>query len=539
MAGNQDPESRTGALARLERFVAWGKLAGISPPVVERFVDFWKAFGLVKALAILIAVFLPILKFVWLPHAASVTAATIAEGYGVDLQVGTWTADLLDLDVRAHDVLVKSTGQYARQEILRADAIAVDLSLVRKLRRGQWIDSVTVLEPNVYVERLLSGRWNVEDVIGRPEAVEDEAGETLVYANLLASLVNPAEWVVRGAMERLFPADEPGFEIPRLHLEKLRIEWVENLPGGSGGGLIHSSKASFFVDDVRILVQDVRGPVDARSEPSRFSLEGRSADGKVSMSGTANLFNWSTGAPASAGPGIQVVSTTAEDLGWSPRLTARIYLENIGTAAVGQMVPAFLVPVAGSMTGWIDVGLRDGRFDCKCELAFTNIAYALNPQLLATVPRPAALERDLENFRANGKIVEPCQLAGADTTSQHPLHVVQAAMTREAVKGAPPTVRRVAAIDDQRLTGKEAASEAYDAVTRELSRQLIGKAAAGFLGDQGGDAFARSLTGTDVPAGQPGATQPSGVNPVSKGIKGIGSGIKRLFGGGSSDKKGR
>jgi hypothetical protein len=69
-----------------------------------------------------------------------------------------------------------------------------------------------------------------------------------------------------------------------------------------------------------------------------------------------------------------------------------------------------------------------------------------------------------------------------------------------------------------------------ETVANDLASQLVGNAAASMMGEQAGRALSNALTGE---AGQPATPPRAGQrqqNPVSRGIKGIGSGVKKLFG---------
>jgi len=113
---------------RLEAILDWLESAGWSPNWLERFVVWWRHFGLVQALAVLV----PMTKFVLLPQLASMTAATVAEDYGWDLEVGDWGANLLDLRFTAYDVTVRTSQMYSQEEAFKADEISLDLSLWRR-----------------------------------------------------------------------------------------------------------------------------------------------------------------------------------------------------------------------------------------------------------------------------------------------------------------------------------------------------------------------------------------------------------------------
>jgi hypothetical protein len=155
-------------------------------------------------------------------------------------------------------VTIAATGPYTEQQILRAEAIEIDWSLVRAL--GNVTDRLKALvflrpmppeEPfhsirlhraTLHVERFLSGRWNWQDAI-QPERIDI--------------------------------ANDSRYRLPMLDADQLRLVWVEHLPSDSGGGLIEQKTASLFLDDVKLRFSDLVLPEDGRGNATRFVIEGR------------------------------------------------------------------------------------------------------------------------------------------------------------------------------------------------------------------------------------------------------------------------
>jgi hypothetical protein len=528
---SHDPLTPHPARERAASVLQWLKAAGLNVEWAEKFVEFWRHVGVVKTTAILIALATPLAKYEWLPGMASSAAATFAEGYGIELEVEDWTADLMDLRVTAHGVKVKTRGQYGRAEILQADSAAIDMSAAAWWRTGQWVRDIEIERPILYLERLLSGRWNWEDIIDvrtvsevprllPPEEDDPVSAGQLIYAVLQLATFAP----YRPAPDP--DANAPAFDIARVAADGLRVEWVENLPGDSGGGIIHSSKASIYIDDVVASVEQMAGPIDPRPRPTRFSLEGRTADGRISVTGAANFFRWAE-APPAGGPDVRVVSNQAAvDPSWSPSVQVAVYLENVGTTAFGRMVPgALLIPASGTMTGRIELAVEDRRVECRTDLTLRDVSYVANPAA-ARVP---GLARGLDEFRANRRVLAGCE-GDLSNERYRPLYAVQGVVTRAAVEDAPPAVKQAAEMDRERLTGKQVVNTTIETVANDLASQLVGKAAASMMGEQAGRALSNALTGEAAqPATPPRAGQRQ-QNPVSRGIKGIGSGVKKLFG---------
>lgn len=499
---------------RLDAVLDWAESAGWVPNWLERFLIWWKHFGLVHALAVLIAVSFPFLKFVGLPWAASSMASTYAEGYGVNLEIGDWTASVFNLAVTAHDVKVKTGGQYSKAEILQADAITWDLSLWRRVRTGLWTAGIALDQPTLYLERLNSGRWNWEDLVG--------AGSFGA-----PSTPRPSGIVRIGDKGPVEADDTLRFAIPRLELNGLRIQWVENLVGQSGGGLIHTSKATLFIDDVNLRVQDMAGPVERRERPTSFSVEGRTADGRISINGNANFFHWAR--PSSGQIALVKAGLSAD---WSPVFTVGVYLENVATAAVGRMVPSStIMPASGTMTGRIDLAIDEQNVACKTDLQLHNVTYTVNVDSPAAAGRSEAIHQGLRQVNVTRRILVGCE--GSRTNTQYrPLNAFQAAVTRDAVKDAPQIVRTAADYDQKQLSGRGTVADASLDVASQILTQQAGDAAARVLGQQGGAAVTQALSGSN---GQGASGQ--GPNPVSKGLKSVGRGFKRIFGGGDDKKK--
>jgi hypothetical protein len=268
------------------------------------------------------------------------------------------------------------------------------------------------------------------------------------------------------------------------------------------------------------VAENIARPSDPATGPIRFGVEGRTADGRVSISGAAYLF-----APASPAedPGAAAIPLSSSHPSWLPSFEVRIELENVGLATVGRMAHTLtLVPTSGSVTGTVQLALRDRRIDCTTDLVLHDVAYDLNDRAGGPQRDRSAVRLALRDYRANGRVLAECG-GSLDNDGYRTIPAAQAAMTSEAVRGAPATVRELA-LEDQRSFGARVVEAglagAASAVTRELQ-----EAATGALGKDVGGAVASSLADGSAPE----ASQEKSGNPVVSGVKRIGSGIKGLF----------
>jgi hypothetical protein len=109
------------------------------------------------------------------------------------------------------------------------------------------------------------------------------------------------------------------------------------------------------------------------------------------------------------------------------------------------------------------------------------------------------------------------------------------AFNRQATTTAPPALRSAILRDERKYTGESAADAAIGDVGTQVTQRL-GQAASKLVGPRTGGALQRSLAGESTAS--PAATnQHATSNPVAKGAKSVGNGIKKLFGGGDRKDK--
>lgn len=359
-----------------------------------------------------------VVKMVVVPSMASRAAAVWAERYGIEMSVEDWSADVLDLSAAAKNAVIRIPGPYDQKEFVSAETIEVDLSLLSGLLDGQWIQEIRVRQPKIYLERLLAGRWNWEDLMSTP--------------------ISPP---VPTAAQASSSDPEVAFSLPRLSIEGMRLQWVENLPGGSKSGIIQETKATLFVDDISASAKNLVGPVDLNYEPnSSLSLEARTGSGKISLNGRANFFSWMTSEKQQGA------------LAWMPMLSGKIYLENVGSNAFARLVPdAALVPEGGNITGNIELELTERQVDCQANLDISNVTFTANPASRFVASNSSAVDAQLAGYTANGQYHFSCGgLLGQGT--YRPFQAFHTNVIRQGVSRAPKNVQALAAVEHVRYS---------------------------------------------------------------------------------------
>ncbi len=415
----------------------------------------WLAF---KVVGIFGTLFWGFLKFVLVPSAASHALAFVQDAYEPEITVGSWSGSVLDLSATAHNLTIEINGLYDQNELLTIDELEVDLSLARRLRKGSWIQSITARSSRLYLERLLSGATNWGRLVNRQtlaDVVEDATSSLQT-----ASLEMHSSGMVTSEQEA-------SFAVPRVKVEGLTIEWVEKIPSASGDGIIREQKATLFIDDVDVVVSDLSGFIDSRNLPSQFTLEGRMADGKVSLQARANFFAWAV-RQVSAASSPNTASLRPEIV-WSPSLEGSIYLENIGAATLARLVPrSALQPKQGSLSGTINFALALQNLTCSADVQLNQFTYAANSSSPTLTNRRSQVETALKTFQANGSYAFDC---GNDLQDERfrPLQSFTARTTRQAVSAAPNILQATATVDEARYGQTEVDPELNELV-RSLAR---------------------------------------------------------------------
>lgn len=487
MSDHRVPPSIERALTHLQDM-------GLSPSMLERFVSWWKRFGLKQAAVIVVAITLPLWRYVWIPGSVSAGLSSFAESAGAHLVVDDWRSDWSNIRVTGEDVTWTVSGPYSESRMLRADAIELDWSLwrgvenVQRRVRGLFGDAppeepvhaMRVTGATLHLERLLSGRWNWQDAMSLEALASKGAGT---------------------------------YRLPALEAEELRVVWVEHLPAASGGGLIEQKTASMYLDDVRARFSDLRLSAGAAAGPTQFAVEGRTGDGRFSATGDIVL--------PPLPPATRFARASSEPARTTP-FTVTLYLENVGAAAFTRLVSdASLLPSAGTMTGKIRLTVTpEGQMDCDIDLQLRNVQYAPNPRSSYVQARRTAVEAGLQQFVVNEHVARRCN-ADWHEPQFRVAKALQAEITGEAVHGAPPVVQGAAGYD--RLRFVEADQAALDRYTADMSTR-IGEA----LGGARGAAVAHALMASD--------SERRSDNALTRGLRDMGRGIKRVFGGGKKKR---
>ncbi len=384
-----------------------------------------------------------VLKFLVVPQVLSRAVAIYAEGHGIEMEVEDWSAEILDLTATAHGVVVFASGSYEQKEFFKADSFELDLSLWGGLSGRGWVRALRVREPEIYLERQLAGHWNWQDVM----------------TGNAAPGVDGADGGDHGSR----------FRLPRLEIENMALAWTENLPAGSRGGLIQTLQATLHLDDVSASATDLAGLVDLRPQPSKFTLEARTGEGRISLDSRANFFSWSE--PEQSGP----AQAASRGPVWAPALETKIVLENVGAGVLSRLMPdAAIVPESGNMTGTVELRLAKRAVSCQASLDMRDVTFAVNPSSPLAARRSDRLNADLASYRANGPRQFDCSgvLASED---YRPFQAFQTNVTRTAVDRAPRTVRAVAAAEHSRYSDQPVERDVaadVDRMLRDLDPQI-------------------------------------------------------------------
>ena len=495
----------------LERLILLLQDFGVAPSLAERITSWWKRFGGRPALVLAVAVALPLLRYEYVPWAMSRTVETLAEGYGVDLAVAEWSGSLTDIKLIGHDVTISARGPFRERRLLHADTVEFDWSLTRGLANGWtrvracWAQAITLRacplpeevfhhvaidRATLHLERTMAGAWNTA------------AAFDVSSVDELTRLVE-------------------GVRIPSIEARELTVTWLEHLPGDSGGGLLEQRTSKLEFAHVAAGIDNLQLPLDARENPSRFTFDGETADGQVSVAGVLNASRWGRD-------------------GWAPSYDLSFQLANFGAAALARFAApdATLVPKSGTVHGSLRFASDGERTTvCRIDLALRDVSYAPNPRSPYSRTGGRALDEQVAPLRVNSVVAEDCQeplgtpqpqvLPPAEPGRPTPPVVpaggrvaerLQTAVTASALHDAPPLVRGAASFD--RATVVEGQVLTPEQITADVAAQL-GQA----IGGTRGATVAQALTTRDD----------SGRNAVTRGVRSMGRGIRRLFGGG--DKK--
>ena len=288
-------------------------------------------------------------KFYAIPSSASTIIETVSESYGLDISAGNVTADLTDLKVNFEDVTWNVRGNYSSNELFKAKEISLDLNIIRYLSSGLDLSSalneITIKGAKLHIEHKNSKRWNWQDAFNRKKIIRyvnrEYNDESESNSNFKS--INPGE--------PLQSNKDSSFSFSAIKFDDLRVVWIEELPSNSGSGLIKKLRSELFIEDVNLTAKNIIGIFQKDSEPMEIDFDGRTADGIIQASGEANIFSWGTPESDSG--------RNKEKLVWMPTLDLSLYLENIGAAALGQMIPDLSInATTGTMSGEVQIALN-------------------------------------------------------------------------------------------------------------------------------------------------------------------------------------
>lgn len=493
----------------LERVLLDLQDAGLAPSLVERVVSWWKRYGGRRAAMFALAVTLPVLRYEYMPYVLSSAVETMAAGYGLQLTVGEWDGSLTDIKVIGKDVVVTAGGPFRETRLFQADAIEFDWSLSRAVANG-WTR--------------VKGCWTA--VFLQPCTLPEEVFHRIIVhdASLhlersMAGAWNTAAAFDIGSLDDL-SSQLQGWRFPAIEGRNVTVSWVEQLPGDSGGGLLEQRFSNLDFSKVTVGLANLQLPVDDRENPTRFTFDGQTADGQVSVAGLLNVSRWTAGA-------------------WTPSYDLSFTLANVGAATVGRFAApdASVVPKTGTVDGTVRLASDGERMTvCRIDVALRDVTYVANPRSPYTRTGGTLLEQQLAPMRINEVASRDCgapaELPGPRNVppmpdpaipprvvpaSRRTSETLQTMVTSSALQDGPPLVRGAASFDEATVVGGQTLTP--EQITADISAQL-GQA----IGGDRGAAVAKALTAGDG----------SGGNVVSRGARSVGRGIRRLFGGGSS-----
>ncbi|HEV3057302.1 MAG TPA: hypothetical protein VGY48_03600 [Vicinamibacterales bacterium] len=563
MPGTELPESHDQTTprserirGRLDRIWEWVEAAAVEAPGIRTVLFLWKRIGLAGTFVVLVVVGYPIGEYSLISLAANRTIPKLAGDFGMAFDAD-WSYHPLSLKATARNVKIRPEHPASAAPIFTASEVEFQGSVssalssfwdAAHLRTLHTFNEITIHNGELHLERSLSGAMNVAEFWDRMQPVRRRELKSGLY------------------------------HINAITFDDVRIDYLERIPGDSGGGVIQTAQANVHVDAINGSITDIRAVDLSKTRagerpvmPTRINLSGRSSDGTVDIQGDIAFVDIGTDgtddrdvpspAPPPTDPQLRRVSlqspepraTTVISRIDGPLYQLYVQLSNIGAAAFTRTVPGLeLVATRGVIHGKIT--LRDQLPTCESQTAMADVRFSPNPAVVVVPARYQELQRG-QNYSYSGKF-EPCdQLAtppsapgdanpaipasnsnGADKPNGVPVSGAARmvlAFNRQATVNAPPAIRSAVARDEQKVTGVRVANAALNDATNRVAAEL-GKAASKVLGPQGQAVVQQSLSTQPNRANGGGAAGAQTDNPLAKGAKSIGRGIKRLFGG---DKK--
>lgn len=513
------PSRSEGVASKAQKILHWLEAAYIPVEGLGFLLTWWRKLGTVWFSAFLLALSAPVGGYSLLTYAATHSIPDWIGDFGVEFNAKEWSVHPFSLTAEARDVTLRRDSH--SDPVFTAATVefsgSVRTLLAGIFRRGAVYNEILIRQGEVNVEQSLNGDWNWVDFI---EGV-------------------PAERR-RDAMEGLY-------EIKDVRFENLKIVYTEHVPGNSGGGVIQTTQATIYIDDVNGHVSDLRPATLEAERPTGFQLKARTADGVIEMKGEAALF--STGAAGTLPSSSLVKVSTGGALAAEasgPTFSIKLYLENIGMGAFARMVPTTTIqPVKGTLRGNLELvrAAPATTVACRANLVAEDVQFAPNPRMIPARDDYNKIQRQLIDYRMTGPY-DPCPHPGVVSPGQPQVPPADspstgssllAAFNAQTTSSAPVGVRALTAFDQQKFGGQLGAA-ALAALGSRLNTQMATEVSR-VLGPAPGSAMTQALgaTADSKPSTASAPAASSQKNPVTSGAKSVGRSLKRLFGGKKSN----
>jgi hypothetical protein len=492
------------------------ELHGVSPLLYV-----WRRLGLKGLVFILLFFGLPLGEYSALRYAVYSGLPRTIGGFGLDLKVGEWSLSPLTMHATARNVRISEPA--GEQPVFTAAEVEFAGSAWTLLRGlpdmltfhlfggDQPFHEITVRHGELHLERSLTGKLNWDEFIGAvPKKRVDEALDGVYQVNM-------------------------------LRVEDFRVTYVEHVPGGSGDGFIRTSQAQVKIDEVKGSITDLVRPDKIGERPTHFQLSGRSADGTFEVSGSAAFFLPDGVVGATDDSEVRRVSTAPGGAPTYP-YELSIYLENIQAGAAGRMVPVMsILPVNGTIAGRTTIVNAATKPECQGVFMLTGVKFEPNPLVLTKPELVDMMRKDVERTVYTGpfKLCDAGILGDSSATATgaiRPASMLVTDLVDQATVDASPRVRALVN-RDKRAFGGETVDTTADTLASALVRD-VGARLGSAIGGETGRVVGQKLTSGNGNGDRDSASAPKTAGrAVVGGVKSVGSGIKRLFGGGDSKKK--
>lgn len=463
----------------------WVEASGLELVGVGRLRFLLRRFGWKGVLLLAIVAGYPVGQYSLISHAVNSSLPTLAGDFGVRFEAEEWSYHPLALKAVARNAKILPPGHAGGPPLATAAEVEFKGSVWSSVRglfellsfqTFHTFNEIVVKHGQLLLERSPAG--------------------TLNWSEFAAAM--PADRR-RDLMSGLY-------RIQAIVIENGSISYLEHLTGGSGGGVIQTSQARVYVDGINGAMTDIGPAGDPDSLPTRLRVDARSSDGTIHVEGRLGL---RPEGEVRGAPNVRRVSL-AGDTADGPGYEIVFVLENIGAAAFVRSLPATRVTATGgAVHGRLTV--RHEAPACESDLRMENVTFAPNAQLAGGRAEYESLQRQLQG-RTVSRAFVGCSTRsstpeGAEPgpANAGPVAAIAASFNEQANADAPRDVRLAVARDSQSLTGR-----ASNLVMDEMARHLP----------------------PDVAAMLDAENSQAAGNAVTRGARAVGSGLRRLFGGG-------